>query len=129
MKIDLHRIKIRVALAGFQDNAEHGVVAYNGELDVRPKYQREFVYSGKQRDEVFAQFAKTSRSMSCIGWCVATAVMRCLMGSNERLASDNILTVIFLVDDLFFHNLTAEEQEAIEYELMIYFAKGQIASD
>ena len=31
---------------------KEGVSAFGGKLDIRPKYQREFVYSGKQRDEV-----------------------------------------------------------------------------
>lgn len=46
MKIDLHRIKIRDVVAGYQDSAEEGVTAYGGKLNIRPKYQREFVYSG-----------------------------------------------------------------------------------
>ena len=52
MKITLHEIPIRDLVAGYVDFQEEGVVAYGGLLDVRPKYQREFVYTGKQRDEV-----------------------------------------------------------------------------
>ncbi|PJA20252.1 MAG: HNH endonuclease, partial [Deltaproteobacteria bacterium CG_4_10_14_0_2_um_filter_43_8] len=52
MKIDLHQIPVRQAIAGYKDSAEEGVVAYSGKLDIRPKYQREFVYTGKQRDAV-----------------------------------------------------------------------------
>ena len=52
MKIDLHKIKIREVIDGYKDSAEEGVVAYGGRLDVRPKYQREFVYKDKQRDAV-----------------------------------------------------------------------------
>ena len=52
MKIELNRIKIREVIDGYSDNAEEGVIAYGGKLDVRPKYQREFVYKGDQRDAV-----------------------------------------------------------------------------
>ena len=52
MKIDLHKIPVREVIAGYKDSAEEGVVAYGGKLDIRPKYQREFVYTGKQRDAV-----------------------------------------------------------------------------
>ena len=52
MKIDLHKIPIREVIVGYKDSAEEGVVAYSGKLDIRPKYQREFVYTGKQRDAV-----------------------------------------------------------------------------
>ena len=52
MKIDLHKIKVMEVVKDYKDSAEEGVNAYGGKLDIRPKYQREFVYSGKQRDEV-----------------------------------------------------------------------------
>jgi len=37
---------------GYQDNDEDGVVGYGGKLDIRPPYQREFIYKDKQRDAV-----------------------------------------------------------------------------
>ena len=43
MKIELHEITIRELSDGFADNAEQGVVAYGGKLDIRPPYQREFI--------------------------------------------------------------------------------------
>ncbi|MBU0569175.1 DUF262 domain-containing protein, partial [Patescibacteria group bacterium] len=53
MKIELHTIPVREVVADYKDNPnEGGVVGYGGKLDIRPKYQREFVYTGKQRDAV-----------------------------------------------------------------------------
>jgi len=52
MKIELHQIAIREVIAGYKDSAEEGVVAYDGKLDIRPKYQREFVYKEKERNAV-----------------------------------------------------------------------------
>ena len=52
MEIKQTEITIRELTEGFFDNAEDGVVAYGGKLDVRPPYQREFVYKEKQRDAV-----------------------------------------------------------------------------
>lgn len=52
MKIELHRIPVREVISGYEDRAELGVSAYDGKLDIRPKYQREFVYTGEQRDAV-----------------------------------------------------------------------------
>lgn len=52
MKIELHRMKVSDVVEGYKDSAEEGVVAYKGKLNIRPKYQREFVYSGKQREAV-----------------------------------------------------------------------------
>ena len=52
MEIELHKITIRDLTNGYEDNAESGVKAFGGKLDVRPPYQREFVYNDKQRDAV-----------------------------------------------------------------------------
>ena len=35
-----------------------GVVAYGGKLDVRPAYQREYIYPDKDRDEVIRSVKK-----------------------------------------------------------------------
>ena len=50
MKIELNEIPIRDLVNGYEDKGENGVIAYGGLLDVRPPYQREFVYKDKQRD-------------------------------------------------------------------------------
>ena len=36
MKIDLHKITVRELTNGYVDNAEYGVKAFGGRLDVRP---------------------------------------------------------------------------------------------
>ena len=45
MKIELTHFKIRDLVNGYKDTNEEGVVGYGGLLDIRPQYQREFVYS------------------------------------------------------------------------------------
>ena len=52
MKIVLHNIKVFELIAGFEDKAEEGVCGYGGRLNIRPPYQREFIYKEKQRNEV-----------------------------------------------------------------------------
>src|SRR3954452_4336907 len=52
MKIELREMTIKELSDGYQDNAEDGVVGYGGKLDIRPPYQREFIYKDKQRDAV-----------------------------------------------------------------------------
>jgi len=46
------QITIEELVNGYEDNNERGVKAYDGRLDVRPPYQREFVYKEKQRNQV-----------------------------------------------------------------------------
>ena len=52
MKIELHEIPIRDVCAGFADDGENGVKGYGGKLDIRPAYQREFVYKDELRNAV-----------------------------------------------------------------------------
>ena len=52
MQITLKQITIRELVKGYCDNEDDGVRAYGGLLDVRPPYQREFVYKDKQRKAV-----------------------------------------------------------------------------
>lgn len=61
MKIELKEITVKELTDGFQDNAENGVVGYGGRLDVRPPYQREFIYKDKQRDAVIETVQSTLR--------------------------------------------------------------------
>ena len=58
MKIDLKEITVKELTDGFEDNAEQGVIAYGGKLDIRPPYQREFIYKDKQRDAVIDSVRK-----------------------------------------------------------------------
>jgi len=48
MKIILHEISVRDLVNGYVDNHEEGVVGYGGKLNIRPPYQREFVYDEKE---------------------------------------------------------------------------------
>lgn len=52
MKIELTKIFIRDLIDGYENNDEEGVVAYHGLLNVRPKYQREFIYNEKEQKAV-----------------------------------------------------------------------------
>lgn len=52
MKIELHEIPVREICDGYKDSEEEGVFAYGGKLNVRPKYQREFIYDDKERKAV-----------------------------------------------------------------------------
>ena len=61
MKIELKEITIKKLTDGFADNDEPGVVAYGGKLDIRPPYQREFIYKDKQRNAVIDSVRKNSR--------------------------------------------------------------------
>ena len=125
MKIDLHKISIRKVTVGYKDSAEEGVVAYDSKLDIRPKYQREFVYTGKQRDAVI-ETIKQDFPLNVMYWMVREdGSYEILDGQQRTISIGQYVNGDFSLNDRFFHNLTDEEQNQIlDYELMIYFCEG-----
>lgn len=49
MDIKLHPVTIREVVDGYTDDGEGGVFGYGGRLNIRPPYQREFVYKRGRR--------------------------------------------------------------------------------
>ena len=125
MKIDLHKITIRKVIAGFKDSAEEGVTAYDDKLNIRPKYQREFVYKEKQRNAVI-ETIKNSFPLNVMYWMIRDdGGFEVLDGQQRTISIGQYVTGDFSLNDRFFHNLTKEEQDKIlDYELMIYFCEG-----
>jgi hypothetical protein len=125
MKIELQKIKISEVVAGFQDSAEEGVIAYNGKLDIRPKYQREFVYKDQQRNAVL-ETVKKGFPLNVMYWMLRDdGGYEVLDGQQRTISLGQYVNGDFSLGDRFFHNLTKEEKEQIlNYELMIYFCEG-----
>ncbi|MDP2684808.1 MAG: DUF262 domain-containing protein [bacterium] len=125
MKIDLHKITIRKAIVGYKDNAEEGVTAYDGKLNIRPKYQREFVYKEKQRNAVI-ETIKNSFPLNVMYWMIREdGGYEVLDGQQRTISIGQYVTGDFSLNDRFFHNLTKVEKDKIlDYELMIYFCEG-----
>jgi len=125
MKINLHKIPIRKVVAGYKDSAEEGVVAYSGKLDIRPKYQREFVYKPEQRNAV-VETIKNNFPLNVMYWMVREdGGYEVLDGQQRTISIGQYINGDFSLNDRFFHNLIKEEQDKIlDYELMIYFCEG-----
>ena len=50
MKINMMKLKVRDLVQGYcEDDSTSKVTAWNGNLDVRPEYQREYVYDDQKR--------------------------------------------------------------------------------
>ena len=125
MKIELKRIPLRELICGYIDNNEDGVVGYGGNLDIRPKYQREFVYKDKQRDAV-VQTVKRSFPLNVMYWAKTNADKYELLDGQQRTISIcSYINGDFSINYQYFHNLTIEEQNMIlDYELMVYICEG-----
>lgn len=125
MEIDLHKIRIREVITGYKDSAEDGVVAFGGKLDIRPKYQRDFVYKERQRDAVI-ETVKKGFPLNVMYWMIRDdGGYEVLDGQQRTISIGQYVNGDFSLNNRFFHNLTKEEQDKIlDYELMIYLCEG-----
>lgn len=125
MKIQLHEISVREAAKNYVDNAEEGVIGYDGKLNIRPKYQREFVYGEKERNAVIDTIRKNF-PLNVIYWAKNDdGTFEVLDGQQRTISFCQYVKGDFSVDNRAFHNLTNTEKEQIlDYKLMIYFCEG-----
>ena len=124
MKIELHEILVRDVFQGYLDSAENGVIAYNGLLNVRPAFQREFVYKDKQRDEVIKTIKK-GFPLNVMYWVKSDTGYEMLDGQQRTISFCQYINGDYSIDYQYFHNLEKEEQEQIlNYPLMIYICEG-----
>ena len=122
MKIELKQITVRDLVKDYQDDAEKGVRAYGGLLDVRPPYQREFVYKDKQRDAVI-ETVRQGFPLNVMYW--AKREDGTIDGQQRTLSLCQYIAGDFAYMMRYFHNLQDDEQQQIlDYELMVYVCEG-----
>ena len=125
MKIELKEITIREVSKGYLNDNEEGVVGYGGELNIRPKYQREFVYKDKQRDSVIETVNKNF-PLNVMYWVKNDdGTYEVLDGQQRTISICEYVAGSFSLNAKYFHNLTNVEQDQIhDYKLMVYFCEG-----
>lgn len=125
MQIELKEITVRELTNGYQDNEENGVVGYGGKLDIRPPYQREFIYKDKQRDAVIDTVTKNF-PLNVMYWAVREdGNFEVIDGQQRTISLCQYVQGDFSFKNRYFHNLQKDEQEQIlNYKLMIYFCSG-----
>ena len=128
MEIELRKITVRELTEGYEDNEEQGVRGYGGRLDIRPPYQREFVYDDKKREAVITT-VKNNFPLNVMYWAIrdkdAEVPYEVMDGQQRTISLCQYVHGDFAYDFQYFHNLTKEEQDQIlDYELMVYFCQG-----
>lgn len=125
MNIDLQEIAVRDLTNGYQDNDEKGVVGYGGILDIRPPYQREFIYKDKQRDAVINTVTKDF-PLNVMYWAVREdGNLEMIDGQQRAISLCQYVDGDFAFEERYFHNLQKDEQDQIlDYKLMVYFCSG-----
>ena len=133
MEIKFKEITVRELVEGYEekDSEEGGVVGYGGKLDIRPPYQREFIYKDKQRDAVIDTITKEF-PLNVMYWAVRDDGNFEIIDGQQRTISvcqfvegDFSVKVGSFPENRAFHNLQDDEQEQIlNYKLMVYFCSG-----
>jgi len=125
MIIELKEITIRELTEGFEDNNEGGVIGFNKLLDIRPPYQREFIYDTKQRDAVIDTVTK-DYPLNVMYWASREdGTFEVIDGQQRTISICQYINGDFAYMFRYFHNLKANEQEQIlNYKLMIYVCSG-----
>ena len=124
MEIKLHEIKIRDIVDGYFDNNEDGIVGYGGKLDIRPPYQREFIYNEKERNAVIDTINK-GFPLNVMYWSKNGDKYELLDGQQRTLSFCQYYNGDFSVDYKGFGNLQKDLQDKfLDYTLMIYICEG-----
>jgi len=125
MKIEIKEITVSELADGYQDNAENGVVGFGGKLDIRPPFQREFVYGDKERKAVIDTLQKDF-PLNVMYWAVREdGNFEIIDGQQRTISICQYVEGDFSLNGLAFHNLPKDKQEQIlNYKLMVYFCSG-----
>jgi hypothetical protein len=125
MNIEQRNVTVGELCEGYANDDEEGVTGYNDRLDIRPKYQREFVYKDAQRDEVI-RTVERGLPLNVMYWCVTgDDAYEVLDGQQRTISLAEYVDGSFSIDDKYFYNLPADQKKAIlDYPLFIYVCDG-----
>lgn len=129
MKIEAKSIKVRDVYEGYEDNEEEGVFAYGRKLVIRPPYQREFVYKGKQKDAVIHTVLE-GFPLNAMYWVkTENGKYEVLDGQQRTLSIMKYLkhefSIVINDKQYYWDALPDDKLNAImEYELMVYICEG-----
>jgi hypothetical protein len=126
MKIELQEISVRELTEGYQDNEENGVIGYKGLLDIRPPYQREFVYNEKERNAVIKTLRKNF-PLNVMYWAVRDdGKFEVIDGQQRTISICQYVNSDYSIEGMGFHNLPEDiREQVLNYKLMVYFCSGE----
>lgn len=125
MKITEIKVKVSELAKGYEDNAENGVVAWNKKLDVRPAYQREFVYDEKKRNAVIDTLIK-GYPLNIMYWAKnSDGSYEIIDGQQRTISICQFLNNEFSFDNRIFSGMTQSEKDEINnYGLTVFVCEG-----
>ncbi|MDE0185251.1 MAG: DUF262 domain-containing protein [Candidatus Poribacteria bacterium] len=125
MNVDLLDITVEELVEGYRDDREGGVTGYGGKLDIRPPFQREFIYEDKERKAVIDSILK-GFPLNVMYWADRKdGTFEIIDGQQRTISISQYVEGDFSFNDLYFHNLQPDKARLIlDYKLMVYVCSG-----
>ena len=125
MKIELLDLTVQELVEDYYDDDEGGVTGYSGKLDIRPPFQREFVYKDKERNAVIDSILK-GFPLNVMYWADReNGEFEIIDGQQRTISIAQYVEGDFSFKDLYFHNLPSDKKELIwDYKLTVYVCSG-----
>lgn len=128
MRIELHHIPISELVKKYTDNGENGVFGYNGKLNIRPPYQREFIYKEEQRNAVIDSILN-GFPINVMYWNVCGKGKYEIIDGQQRTVSicqfyNGEFSIRFNNNIRYFGTLADLQDKFLNYELSVYFCTG-----
>lgn len=143
MSINLTQIKLRDLFDGYVNSDEDGVIGYHGRLDIRPKYQREFIYGEKEQIAVI-DTVKQGFPLNTMYWAVArdengdkildangNDTYELMDGQQRTISICEFLANHLVVNFQKFFNIQKSTPDIadkiLDYELQVYICDGTVS--
>lgn len=125
MEIKLSQIKVKDLVEGYKDSEELGVVGFGGKLDIRPPFQREFIYNSAQSEAVI-DTVYNGFPLNVMYWGTRQdGTYEVIDGQQRTLSICQYVNGDYSYNMRYFDNLQSDEKERIlDYELQVYICTG-----
>lgn len=129
LKIDEKKVTVGEIVKGYINNDEQGVRGYDGLLDIRPPYQREFIYNEKEQQSVIATVLN-GYPLNVMYWVKRSDDAECpyevMDGQQRTLSLCEYVAGKFAYDFKNFFNQPEDIRKRIlNYPLTIYVCEGE----
>lgn len=125
MKVEPLKVTVAELVEDYADDGLDGVTGYGGRLDIRPPFQRAFVYKDKQRDAVINTIRK-GLPLNVMYWGRRDdGTFEIIDGQQRTISVAQYVAGDFSFDGHFFESQPADiRQRILDYELTVYACEG-----
>ena len=130
MTIEALDVTIGELVEKYENNSQSGVVGYGGRLDIRPPYQREYVYGKKQEEEVIHSLLKEF-PLNVMYWFERKdGKYEIIDGQQRTISIARYIAGKFSIKDengreRYFKTWDEETRKRVKkYKLMVYLCRG-----